>query len=153
MCCIDFNISVLNSASPPTLMFNSGMFSPSSMGSLTPPISTASSVDTSPAPTADDPPSFSTPMSSKPYSSYMPSPVFSNPNMYSPPMSHPAQQKFDGPMQKFDPMYFNPQSIKFEAKYEPNLSVESSPQSQQNKNFLTSDILVQNNHYSSILKN
>jgi len=75
--------------------------------------------------------------------------------MYPPTMQHQNPPKYESPMQqhKYDPIYFNSSSIKFEPKYEPNLSVESSQQSKQNKNFLTSEIIVQNNHYSSILKN
>lgn len=73
--------------------------------------------------------------------------------MYHHQLQHQSPPKYESPMHKYDPIYFNPQSIKFEPKYEPNLSVESSQQSQQNKNFLTSEIMVQNNHYSSIPKN
>jgi len=149
-----FGISSSPNSSPPALIFNSGMFSPSSMGSLTPPNSTAPSINTSPAPRdRDESPSFSTPMTTKPYSTFMPTPVFSNHNMYHPQIPHQNPPKYESPMHKYDPIYFNPQSIKFEPKYEPNLSVESSQQNQQNKNFLTSEIMVQNNHYSSILKN
>jgi len=150
-----FGISSSPNSSPPALIFNSGMFSPSSMGPLTPPNSTAPSINTSPAP-RDESPSFSTSLTSKPYSSFLPTSVFSNPSMYPPTMQHQNPPKYESPMQqqhKYDPIYFNSSSIKFEPKYEPNLSVESSQQSQQNKNFLTSEIIVQNNHYSSILKN
>jgi len=147
-----FGMSSSPNSSPPALIFNSGMFSPSSMGSLTPPNSTAPSINTSPAP-RDDSPSFSTPMTTKPYSTYMPSPAFSNPNMYQHQLPLPNPPKYDGPMHKYDPIYFNSPSIKFEPKYETNLSVETSQQSQLNKNFLTSEIMVQNNHYSAIPKN
>merc|ERR1719150_2764470 len=125
------------SCSPPALMSSSAMFSPSSLGSLTPPHSSAPSFsDNSPSSRA----SYASYISASPH--YPPPPP---PSHHSMPKFEPAQlQKYEskyegGAMPSFElgggiqqpkydtaspPAKFEP---KFEPKYEPNLSQKFEP--------------------------
>jgi len=129
------------SCSPPALMSSSAMFSPSSLGSLTPPHSSApNSFSDSPSSRGVSPPTLPAPSTS--YASYMstghhyPPP---NPTHHSMPKFEPAQlQKYEGAMpsfelggggmqqSKYDAAATSPTTSKFEPKYEPNLSMENS---------------------------
>ena len=144
------------SASPPALMFNSGMFSPTSMGSVTPP--TTHSVNNSPTPGGVSPPMFSSYNPSGNFSPFLARPSYPNPNTYHPTTTSQSFQKFDPNVSKYEGSvqnyeqkfsglqpYDSPRISKFEPKYEPNLSTEPSQLSQQNRTGQTPEsMMVQN---------
>ena len=146
--------SISGSASPPALMFNSGMFSPTSLGSVTPPAS--HSVNNSPTPGGVSPPMFPTYSSPGSFSPFLPRQSYSNPTTYHPTTTSQSFQKFDpnvskyeGSVQHYEQKFSGLQSqydsariSKFEAKYEPNLSTEASQLSQQNRVGQTPDSLI-----------
>ena len=88
------------SASPPALMFNSGMFSPTSMGSVTPP--TTHSVNNSPTPGGVSPPMFSSYNPSGNFSPFLARPSYPNPNTYHPTTTSQSFQKFDPNVSKYE---------------------------------------------------
>jgi len=119
---------------------NSAMFSPSSLGSLTPPHSAAHSFSDSPSSRGVSPPTLPSPSTS--YPSYLPGPLYPSAHSslhhqahkYEAPQVQKYEAKYDGSVPTFDlgnipkydsacPTKFEP---KFEPKYEPNLSVENS---------------------------
>jgi len=150
-------------ASPPALMFNAGMFSPTSMGSVTPP--TSHQIPNSPSHGGVSPPMFSSYNTSGNFSPFISRPAYVNPNNYHPTISTQSFQKFDpivpkydGSVQQYDHKFSGLQSYdsvrisKFEPKYEPNLSTEPSQLSQQNRSGQTQEtMMVQNGQCGPVL--